>query len=580
MSGFFEAVFGKIFSRGVARELQGGLNFEAPLRATSNTDESRIDIGIDVDASNPDVVTNLPYIDARHYAIGDGTTNDKVEILEAIAAAIAASAATTRPVPVIGAGKIYGITGNMTLPASTYLRDIEFKQLTPAAGSVRTLTSSSGNNIRLERVTVDRNGDGTDGSLSTDAGVYISGGSGHYFDSIEVFGDDMGSGIVITGASDFDLVAPLVHDMNYSLGADPGDDRVQGIWLNDCTDFRVFKPKVKDLGGNFGGGATTRWSRGIVFGGCSDFILSKPQVWDVDQGVDLTGSVGNTRFEIVGGMVTDCYTWGFKFANSARDGTVTGAVATRCGQGGFVAQGPNEAALTVLTSDITFVGCTAYDTGSNGIWGASANVAGFRVQNGAFDVGSTRGIRFIGCRAIDRQGSPTMEYGFHNEVDASTDGRYNECDPSCISIGHTVAAFQGMNAPRCTVNRGSALSIPDNAWTSVDWDQSTDLGEMHNPASNNNQVKPRRDGHYRITAGVAFAANATGLRGVRLCDNGGVIPGTTVLVNATAAGETALNTSVSRTFLPTRSLTVEVFQTSGGALNLQTTSAGVVEQVS
>lgn len=527
---------------------------------------------------------SAPYFVLGFDAVGDGVTDDTVAVRAALAAAVAASVAVTGRVAVSGAGRNYAVSGNISLPENAYLVDIKLTQLTPgAAGDVRTLTSDGVGNIRLERVTVNRNGNGTNGALGTDAGIWISGGSGHYLENVEVFGDDMGSGLVVTGATDFDLVGAHVRNINYSLAANPGDDRVQGIWLNNCSNFRITNPKTHDLGGNYGAGATTQWSRGLVFGGCSDFTVLNPQAWDIEQGVDLTGSAGNTRFEIVGGMVADARTWGFKFANSARDGTVTGAVAIRCGQSGFVAQGPAEAALAVLTSEISFVNCTAFDTGSNGIWGAVANVAGFRVANGTFDIGSTRGIRFVGCRAIDRQAVKTMEYGFHNEVEPNTDGRYVE-QIDCIATGYTVAAFEGMNAPRCTGNRNAVQSIPNNAWTPVDWNTDTDLGALHDPASNNDQFNPRRSGQWRMTAGVAFAANVTGVRGVRLLDNGGVIPGTTVLVNAASAGETALVTTMVRQFLvdaagTPRSLRVEVFQTSGGALNLQTTSETVVEQV-
>lgn len=510
-------------------------------------------------------------------AVGDGITDDKAAILAALNAGAAAGVAVT------GAGGTYGIAGNLELPANAQLQDITCKQLTPAAaGDVRTLTSGGGNNIRLVRVKVDRNGNGTNGAVDDDAGVYIAGGSGHYFEDVEVYGDDMGSGLAILNASNFDCVRPYVHDIDYSLAADPGDDRVQGIRIGGCSKFRLIDPKVHNLGGNFGAGATTKYSRAIPVGGCSNFQITNPTGWSVDQGVDLTGSDGNRRFSIIGGNFSDCYTWGYKFANSARDGTIVGAVAERCGAAGFVVSGPSSA-LAVVSSDLRFVGCAAYDTGSNGVWGAITQVAGFRVQNGSGGgADSTRGIRFIGCVAHDRQGVPTMEYGFWNDVPANADGRYNEVDITCVSIGHTVAAFQGLNAARCTVNRNAVQSIPSGAWTSVDWNASgTDLGEMHDPAVNNNTILARRAGFFRASAGVFFAANAVGVRGVRLTQNGVVIPGTTVVGPAATGGnETALSATVSRAMVAGQYFTVEVFQTSGGALNLQTTSEVVVEQVS
>ena len=89
-----------------------------------------------------------------------------------------------------------------------------------------------GSNIKLVRVKVNRNGDGTNGNDAFDAaGIYIIGGSGHHFEDIEVWGDDKGSGFVVWQASNFDVVRLHVHDIRYSRSTDPGDDRVQGFWF-------------------------------------------------------------------------------------------------------------------------------------------------------------------------------------------------------------------------------------------------------------------------------------------------------------------------------------------------------------
>jgi hypothetical protein len=492
----------------------------------------------------------------------------------AILAAI--NAATVLGVTVTGGGQTYGISGNLEVPANTSLQDITLKQLTPdAAGDVRTLTSDNSNNIRLVRVRVDRNGDGTNGSLNDDAGIYISGGSGHYFEGIEVFGDDMGTGFVIVNATKFTVVNPLIRDMDYSLGSDPGDDRVQGMWIASCSDFTVYNPRARDLGGNYGSGATPRYTRGLVFSGCSDFYVHGPRVDSVDQGMDFTGSVpGNVRFEVTGGVCSDCYTWGYKFANSARDGTIIGAVAVRCGSSGFVASGPG-ATDTVVTGDLDFIGCSAYDTGSNGAWGTTA---GFRIIEGQTTAaGTPRGIRFIGCKAHDRQGVPTMDYGFLNTVAANTDGRYNEAI-DCVSIGHITAAFQDFNQGRVDLSlAGGADSLGDNAWEVVNWNTETDLGAMYTP--NDGQIFARRAGSYQITATVFFEANATGQRGVRIVGNGGATIGAQVLVDAAAAGVTVLQASWTRKMTAGDEVRIEAFQNSGGPLNADGSSTAVVEQV-
>ena len=506
----------------------------------------------------------------QYGAIGDGSTSDNAALLNAISAAVSAG------VPVNGRGKTYGVAGNLVLISGTWLKDITFKQLTPgAAGDVRTLTSSGVNNLKFERVKVDRNGNGTNGAVNDDAGIYLDGGSGHYFEDVEVFGNDMGTGVSIHNATNFDMVRTHVHDMLYVLGADPGDDRVQGIWLNGCSRFRNIEPKAHDLGGNFGTGATTKYSRGMVYSGCSDFTVLSPQAWNVDQGHDVSGSSGNVRFAINGGLMSDCYTWGFKFANSARDGTITGAVAVRCGQGGFVASGPGDA-ISVMTGDLDFVGCEAYDTGSNGVW---ATTSGFRIIEGALGAaGSPRGIRFLSCKAHDRQGVPTMDYGYLSNVPANTDGRYNECI-DCRTLGAGTAETSGINESYCAVSFNAAQSIANNAWQGVNWDIDVDLGEMHSTSVNTSNIVIRRAGKYRVTYGASFAANATGQRGVSLYKNGVQFPGGMVLVNAASAGETSLNVAFTIDCAVGTTLLLGVFQNSGGALNLQTSSSGVVEQL-
>ena len=501
-------------------------------------------------------------------AVGDGVTDDKARLLLAITAAVALGK------PVRGFGRTYGISGNLTLIAGAWLQDINFKQLTPAAGTVRTLTSAGGDNIRLERVTVNRNGDGTDGALAADAGIYIDGGDGHYFEDVEVYGDDMGTGFTVQNGSAFTVVRLHVHDINYSLGSSPGDDRVQGFWFNDCSNFRLIDTLVHDLGGNFGRGATTRYSRNTI-GGCSEFTVINPVAYNIDQAFDMTGSAGNVRWSVTGGLSRDCYSHGFKFSSSSRDGTVTGAVAERCGRIGFVVSGPSEASLPILSGDIVFSNCVAYDTGSNGAW---PNESGFRVESSAFDTDTPRGVRFIGCKAHDRQGSPTMVYGFNNDIAAHTDGRYNE-PIDCVSIGHTTSAFNGFNYPRCEVSLTAAQQIGTAAWTVVNWDADVDFGAMHDTASSNSDVRTRRNGFFLSSWGVVFAANATGQRGVRILRNGSVIPGTTALVDAAAAGETALQVSWTSEMGPGDNVRIEVWQSSGGDLNLQTSSGGVVEQV-
>lgn len=515
-------------------------------------------------------------IDPRTYgATGLGTTDDKAALLLAVTAGIAAGK------PVVGNGGTYGVAGNLTLTAGAWLQDISFKQLTPAAGTVRTLYSLNADNIRLVRVTVNRNGTGAAGAHQVDAGIHIEGGSNHYFENCEVYGDDIGSGFVLSNVTDSEAVGIYAHDIKYLLGADPGNDRVQGIWLTGCARVRLRNCRVNDIGGNFGAGYTLRWSRGYCYNGNTDIQVLGCRVRMVDQGNDATGSVGNSRFLFGDCLAEDCLTYGFKAANTAQGFQYDNCLAERCALSGFIASGPTGAGMTaVATRDIQYVGCVAYDIGYVGLPGVA--VAGgkiaFRADNGSFDPDTTLGIRWLNCKAIDRQGVRTMSNGFETDVAPNIDGNYNEA-VNCTVIGNLGAAFSNVHQARCEVSRVAVQSIPNNAWTVVDWTAEVDLGAMHSNAVSPSQVFARREGNYRSTWGVAFAASAANQRGVRIVRNGTVIPGTTILGGAAAAGETALQAAWTSAMGTGDNLRIEVFQNSGGALDLQTTSGGVVEQV-
>lgn len=523
------------------------------------------------------LVGGRDYIDPADYgALGDGSTSDNAAWLLAVTAGVAANK------PVNGLGKTYGITGNLTLITNAWIEDATFKQLTPAAGTVRTLTSAGGDNIALVRVVVDRNGDGTAGAHQVDAGVYISGGTGHYFEDVEVYGDDIGTGFALVNATDSELVRVHAHDINYLLVADPGNDRVQGIWLSGCTRVDLIDCRAHDIGGDFGGGYTLRYSRGYCFNGNSEYRVLGCRVRMVDQGYDVTGSVGNSRFVFGDCYAGYCLTYGFKAANTARGGQYDNCIAERCNLSGFIASGPTGAGMTaVATLDIQYTGCVAYDIGYTGLPGtavAGSKIA-FRASNGSFDLDTTLGIRWIGCKAIDRQSVRTMANGFETDVAAPSDGNYNEA-VDCTVVGNLGVAFSNLHEPRCEVSRVAVQSItPSGSWMVVDWTAEVDLGAMHSNSSSPSNVYARREGNYRSIWGVVFAASATGQRGVRIVRNGSVVPGTTILVDAAAIGETALSTSWSSAMGSGDNLRIEVYQTSGGALNLQTTSGGVVEQV-
>jgi hypothetical protein len=509
---------------------------------------------------------------------GAGASGDQSAILSALAAAIAAGR------PLTGESRTYAVHGDMVLPANTQLQDITLKQLSPGGQARRTLTSNHGNAIKLVRVKVNRNGDGTNGDDSFHAaGIYIIGGSRHYFEDVEVWGDDKGTGFVVSEASNFDVVRLHVHDIKYSLKSDPGDDRVQGFWFNACSNFRVISPKVHDLGGDYGSGYTTKWSRN-PFGGCSNFSLIDAQVWNVDQGIDFTGSHGNTNFQVIGGTARDCYSVGFKFANSARGGVVVGATTERCDLYGFFASGPSEHKLPIKTGDITFVDCLALDTGSAGRWIGTSEMrpAGFAVEANDFDrTISPLGIRFVNCTALDRQQTPTMKHGFMNEIPPPSDGRYNECI-NCVSIGHTSSPTRNMHRAFCHAKLTALQAITTSgAWEGVNWNGvDHDEGAMR-AGSTDKYIYARQPGLYEVIVSLEFAFNATGARAFRLLQNDVEIPGTVVrsLPLTTPGHETRLGLTWQVLCAAGDKLSVAALQESGAALALTTGSRMIVTKI-
>jgi hypothetical protein len=446
-------------------------------------------------------------------ATGDGVIDDLSKITAAIAYAAPLG------IPLEGGGFTYAVDGNLSLLAGTHIRNAKFKQLSPdGAGNVRTLTSTTVNNITLENVSVDRNGDGTNGQPALDYGIYIDGGSGHYLDNVEVFGDDIGGGLYLDGCNNFIVRSPYVHDIDYSLGADPSAEQINALRFNDCTDFQVIGVRVHTIGGNFGSGATTKYTRGMVIGGCNRWSISGYKIYDVGQGLDVTGSVGNKNFTISDGYAYQCYSHGLKLANGNAEGAITNCISERCDRIGFAVVGPSEAG-TPNPENIVFVNCIAKDIG---YVGNQTNESGFRVEQGSFLTTYPRGIKFIGCEAIDEQGTPTMLYGFLNDIAVTgADHDYNEAI-HCRVRGAVTQSFSGFNAPSVHSTNSAAFTHNSTGnWLAITWDEDQfDRGEMHDTGSNTELFVARRPGTYQVNAAVAWTANVTGERRIRLLKNG------------------------------------------------------------
>lgn len=241
-------------------------------------------------------------------AKGDGTTTDMAAINAAI------TAAATLNYKLDGGKRTYAVSGNVQF-SYDYLavENLTLKQLDPAPTNRRTFFPLNCNYLRLKNITVNRNGSGTGGSLANAAGIWISGGVGHYCENLQAYGNDMGTGVAIVGTAFSVFVGCYGHDIAYDNPA-ANDDVVQGVWMAFNTRCSFVAPRAFNLTGNATGAYPTRYTRGIAAGANSRCTFSDINVEEVDQGFDLSGDDGNVDCEVIGGNLKDCASWGVKLA--------------------------------------------------------------------------------------------------------------------------------------------------------------------------------------------------------------------------------------------------------------------------
>ncbi|MEW6121301.1 MAG: phage tail fiber protein [Pseudomonadota bacterium] len=491
-------------------------------------------------------------------AVGNGTTNDIVAVGKAL---------TVGKVVRGLARRWYGVAGNVLLPSGLVMEDTRFRQLTPTGGNRRTLLADNVSRVTLRRVTVDRNGTGTYGNMNDDAGVWIAGGSGHLIEDLEVFGWDMGNGLVVVNATDFSLIRPRVYNIQYVLATNPGDDRVQGIWLTGCSHFTVADYNISSLGGSIAGAPTSRWSRALAIGGCSDFSLSGGRIFDVDQGVDITGGDGNIRFRLTACASSRCRSYGFKFANSPIEGNITSCIGVDCGLASFVVSGPVAAGIP-SPRDITFTACKSINVGSNREWLPNAPT-GFLILQGPFDTSRPRPVKIIGCEAIDTQAVPTMAWGARNQINNVNPGEPFNQLIDFTSRGHTAGASTGFQYPAARLRRTAAQSIPNNNTTFIAWDaEYYDGCNLHSTTSNTEIMTGFAPGWYRVSARAGFAASGAGKRQLWLRVSGVNYDDTMAQAVGSASLDTILSTTGLFYLVENSTVVASVFQDSGGSLNL------------
>lgn len=126
--------------------------------------------------------------------------------------------------------------------------------------------------------------------------------------------------------------------------------------------------------------------------------------------------------------------------------------------------------------------------------------------------------------------------------------------------------------PRCLVDRSTAQSIPDVTVTSMTFDtELLDNDSMHSTTSNTSRITAKTAGLYMMTTSVQFTGNTTGGRTVSIVLNGAQTLATSDLPSV-GTGPARLNVATLYYLDVDDYVESRVYQSSGGALNVQSTS--------
>lgn len=143
-----------------------------------------------------------------------------------------------------------------------------------------------------------------------------------------------------------------------------------------------------------------------------------------------------------------------------------------------------------------------------------------------------------------------------------------------------------LKPPKCELRQPVAQSIPNNVvFTAItfgahDIDEDYLGGAMHSDSTNPSRATANFAGWYQVSGAVAFAANATGVRGAYIVVNGTAINGSEALI--ASAGAANSHITVARTKMVYLNVgdyvELQCYQNSGGAL--LTAVSGAVSQSS
>lgn len=129
----------------------------------------------------------------------------------------------------------------------------------------------------------------------------------------------------------------------------------------------------------------------------------------------------------------------------------------------------------------------------------------------------------------------------------------------------------GNGKPMCRVYYLSNSSIATATFTAISFlSERYDVGGCHSTASNQSRltVPTGGDGVYHIGGNATFAANATGIRELRIRLNGSTYIAVQSDTTVSASGDHSMNVSCEYKLVAADYVELVVYQTSGGLLNV------------
>jgi hypothetical protein len=413
------------------------------------------------------------------------------------------------------------------------------------------------------------------GSNNSDPATWISG--------IEVTGCSFtgggnGTPIFVRGTVGVRILNNTVSDR--VVGGTPTNDAQNGIDITHSLDALVEGNRVDGLYTRVAGVLTRIYSRGILVTNSQNIRVIGNTVANCDQCIDFSGAIsastpnGNDGFVVANNICHDYRTWGIKFANCVRNGVCEGNTIRNFGFGGIVASGQSSAwpggTAAQATQNLTIEGNYIYNpTTINsedcyGIWFTyTATYPGYpvncRILNNTIrnTTGNNRLVHGILLSDGDRNivaGAPVQEVR-GNKISGQTGTPTKGCVPDGV----------------CVLTADSNQSIANATWVPVDWDTETiDSQGMHSTSSNTELIVPNGAGWYLVTATIAFSANATGIRAIRILVSGNTAQGGHAQVAASNNADALNSVSVSCVVYmsATDNVKVEAYQNSSGALNV------------